>query len=412
MLSDDTRNHRWRIDPSSPLVHFFTDFKRNESNELIQFDFLGRRNYRYFLQFLLLLCLHMILLLIFCLSYLLNNQHYQDVPNSPAENDIHDALVPTSETDLLTNESMKTIFIGFSNYRFILSICILILLGILIIPIVAFTGFHLYLVSQGRTTNEQVKRKYGPHQNAFTDGFFKNFLNVFCRSASPQWKSPSKKRYNVKEFQKMAYGKRRIQSNGQSARKIAKTTQNDVKQKKVEEKVKPVVKPIEIPTEQVRKFLNDSIKSHAHLFCFSQHRRRRRHFPNRFHQIRLDHLYLLHQESIQGNLINSLYVEVFRLCRFHLVIRSIISTKPKNILSMFTVNVNVQCLQRHSNHRRFTTNTLIRFQFELILIVELIRCNRLPLIIQRKLLFANRNNTKLLFEKKSRFFLCCDFVQI
>jgi len=145
---------------------------------------------------------------------------------------------------------MKTVFIGFSNYRFILSICILILLGILIIPIVAFTAFHLYLVSQGRTTNEQVKRKYPPHQNAFTDGFFKNFLNIFCRSASPQWKAPSKKRYNVELFEKMAYERRRIQSNGQLTKKRPKTTQNAVKRKEPKEEMKPVVKPIEIPKEQ------------------------------------------------------------------------------------------------------------------------------------------------------------------
>uniref|UniRef100_A0A3Q3JEE4 Palmitoyltransferase n=1 Tax=Monopterus albus TaxID=43700 RepID=A0A3Q3JEE4_MONAL len=76
---------------------------------------IGRRNYRYFFLFLLSLTFHMISVFTFGLIYIL---HYRD--------DLWKLLVVISIS------------------------------GLFLIPVLGLTGFHLYLVSRGRTTNEQV----------------------------------------------------------------------------------------------------------------------------------------------------------------------------------------------------------------------------------------------------------------
>ncbi|CAF4308461.1 unnamed protein product, partial [Rotaria sordida] len=53
----------------------------------------GRRNYRYFFQFLFLLCIHMILLFGFCLYYVLHERHHEII-TSTLVFDPHDSLVP------------------------------------------------------------------------------------------------------------------------------------------------------------------------------------------------------------------------------------------------------------------------------------------------------------------------------
>ena len=100
----------------------------------------------------------------------------------------------------------KTSFVGFSDYRFIVCIILLILLGLMAIPIGGLTGFHIYLISQGRTTNEQVTGKYRIQNDIFNRGCWKNFCQGLCQPLYPRLKPPKKKRYNVELFEEMAYG--------------------------------------------------------------------------------------------------------------------------------------------------------------------------------------------------------------
>jgi len=173
----------------------------------------GRRNYRYFCQFLFLLCIHMILLFAFCLYYVLHNRHCQ-ITTPSLVSDPYESLVAKNENDILTSTiSSKCSFIGFSDYRFVVCIILLILLGLLTIPIFGLTGFHVYLIARGRTTNEQVTGKFRHQGDVFTKGCFKNLAYFFCQPLYPQLKSPKIKRYNAELFEKMAYGKTRS-SNG------------------------------------------------------------------------------------------------------------------------------------------------------------------------------------------------------
>jgi hypothetical protein len=145
----------------------------------------------------------MILLFIFCLYYVLHDRHHRIIlPNFhslPLQKKVNDY-----SSSLYLN---KTQFIGFSDYRFIICIILLILLGLMAIPIGGLTGFHIYLISQGRTTNEQVTGKYRIQNDIFNRGCWKNFCFTLCQPLYPRLKSPKKKRYNVDIFEQMAYGK-------------------------------------------------------------------------------------------------------------------------------------------------------------------------------------------------------------
>ena len=73
------------------------------------------------------------------------------------------------------------------NKAVIASIVLLVLIGVLIIPIGGLFGFHLVLISNGRTTNEHVTGKY-KGMDFFTRGAFKNFMHLFCGSLSPRFR--------------------------------------------------------------------------------------------------------------------------------------------------------------------------------------------------------------------------------
>lgn len=164
----------------------------------------------------------MILLFAFCLYYALHNRHCQSGTPSLVS-DQYEILVPKDENESTPSMvSTKCSFIGFSDYRFIICIILLILLGLLSVPVGGLTGFHIFLIARGRTTNEQVTGKYRAQGDVFTRGLFRNFAHLLCEPVYPQLKSPAIKRYNVELFEKMAYGKIRL-SNGKknSTKKIS-----------------------------------------------------------------------------------------------------------------------------------------------------------------------------------------------
>lgn len=62
---------------------------------------------------------------------------------------------------------------------------LLILVGLIFIPVVGLTGFHIYLVFNGLTTNEQVTAKYGDNHSPFDKGPCFNCNFMCCRPLGP-----------------------------------------------------------------------------------------------------------------------------------------------------------------------------------------------------------------------------------
>ncbi|KAM4532985.1 palmitoyltransferase ZDHHC8B isoform 2-T3 [Fundulus diaphanus] len=114
---------------------------------------IGRRNYRYFFLFLLSLTVHMVAVFTFGLIYVL---HHMD--------------------DLWKLHCLVTLVV--------ISIS-----GLFLIPVLGLTGFHLYLVSRGRTTNEQVTGKFQGGINPFTRGCCSNMEYLVCSPISPTYTS-------------------------------------------------------------------------------------------------------------------------------------------------------------------------------------------------------------------------------
>uniref|UniRef100_A0A8D2ZM64 Palmitoyltransferase n=1 Tax=Scophthalmus maximus TaxID=52904 RepID=A0A8D2ZM64_SCOMX len=112
---------------------------------------IGRRNYRYFFQFLLSLTVHMIGVFTFGLIYVLHHM---------------DELWKLHCTVTLVVISIS---------------------GLFLIPVLGLTGFHLYLVSRGRTTNEQVTGKFQGGVNPFTRGCCNNLEYLVCSPISPKY---------------------------------------------------------------------------------------------------------------------------------------------------------------------------------------------------------------------------------
>ncbi|CAD5120978.1 DgyrCDS9522 [Dimorphilus gyrociliatus] len=109
----------------------------------------GRRNYRHFFMFLIALATHMINVFTLSLMYIV--EHKDDL----------------------------------STVNCVISIIVVVIVGLLAFPIFGLTGFHIVLVSRGRTTNEHVTGKYSSAENPFDKGCKRNCQYIFCSPLYP-----------------------------------------------------------------------------------------------------------------------------------------------------------------------------------------------------------------------------------
>ncbi|XP_069950201.1 palmitoyltransferase ZDHHC8 isoform X4 [Cherax quadricarinatus] len=117
---------------------------------------IGRRNYRYFFMFLCSLSIHMISIFTFCLIHVLDRKEFLTETNT------------------------------------IVSMVVMGVIALLLIPILGLTGFHMVLVSRGRTTNEQVTGKFRGGYNPFSRGCCRNCCFILCGPQYPSIKRPAK----------------------------------------------------------------------------------------------------------------------------------------------------------------------------------------------------------------------------
>lgn len=125
---------------------------------------IGRRNYKYFFSFLVSLTLHMLVILSLCLTLVLLNKD------------------------------------NLANIPMLAAIVLIILISILIIPIGGLTGFHIILVSRGRTTNEQVTGKFRTGVNPFDEGLFTNCAKILFSSTPPSYMKFRRKQIHLREY--------------------------------------------------------------------------------------------------------------------------------------------------------------------------------------------------------------------
>ncbi|XP_022253191.1 palmitoyltransferase ZDHHC5-like [Limulus polyphemus] len=122
---------------------------------------IGKRNYRYFFLFLIFLSIHIISILSTCIIFTLDHKGRLTDPAA-----------------IVTFVVIGVIFLVF-------------------IPILGLTGFHLVLVSRGRTTNEQVTGKFRGGYNPFSRGGWANICFMLLGPQYPRFKNSSSKAVSV-----------------------------------------------------------------------------------------------------------------------------------------------------------------------------------------------------------------------
>lgn len=153
---------------------------------------IGRRNYRFFFFFLISLSIHMLSIFGLSLYYIMYNNDKSLTQAQP-----------------------------------IVSMLIMGIIALLAIPIFGLTGFHMVLVSRGRTTNEQVTGKFTGGYNPFSRGCWKNCCYTQFGPQYPSLVRPSKYIYKGGKKRREA-----MQGGGHSASAIstiATDTQHQVK---------------------------------------------------------------------------------------------------------------------------------------------------------------------------------------
>ncbi|XP_056593235.1 palmitoyltransferase ZDHHC8B isoform X2 [Triplophysa dalaica] len=136
---------------------------------------IGRRNYRFFLLFLLSLSLHMLGVLSGGLLYVLD--HREDLWQlHAAVTYLYSPLCACGDRFTLT-EKLNSIF----------RLAVVSVSALFFVPVAGLTCFHLVLVARGRTTNEQVTGKFHGGVNPFTRGCFGNVQFVLFSPVSPRY---------------------------------------------------------------------------------------------------------------------------------------------------------------------------------------------------------------------------------